>query len=409
MKKIIIFFLLLRFVLFFVVLHKAPNIIVRGDSVGYEASARALFEDGKFLVSPGSENYQTRRTPGYPFFISLVYRVFGISVIPVVLVQILISFMTVYVTFLIGKSLFNSKVGEIAALLLSLDFASVSFSQYLLTETLFTFFIMLAALFGIFTFRTGKNGWIFGLFLACAVITRPIAYYLVLPIVCALMWFKPKCLVVFLIPYIAIIGGWQLRNYYVSGDSSFSSIQEINFYKYRAASVIAMKDKISYDEAKKKMPECDVKEMTRMGIRIIMENPTAFLKTEMKGFVQLMVIPGVDSFLACFGVESHKDGCFGDLFRLSFSEFILKWMKYPLWLFCFAAGSFFLGGMYFFAVKGVSFSREHLFIIGIVLYLVVISCGVEANIRFRVPIMPFILIFSANGIFKISERGRVSH
>lgn len=404
MKKIIIILLLLRFVLFFVVSDKAGHIVLRGDAEGYDKCAQAFVEHGSFFCAPDNLNYQTNRTPLYPLFLAVCYFVFGVKVAPAIFLQILLSCFTVYLIYLLAEKLFDKEIALFSALLLAVDFASISFTQYLLTETLFTFFVVASVLTGVYVLKEGRFSFLFGVLLACASLTRPITYYIVFPVAVGFFIFRPKSLLVLLIPYVVLVGSWQFRNYLVSGNPAFSTIQGTNLYAYRAASVLAEKEGVLYDEAKDGLPKIPVNQMSREGMKIILDNPWVFLKTELKGLGQLMLIPGVDSFLSCFGISSYKQGCFGDLFRLSLKDFFIKWSKRPVWLLTFIFFLVYLYLMYLFFLRGLDFSKEHIFVLCVILYLIGLSAGVEANVRFRVPIMPLLLVFSANGICKFKSK-----
>jgi hypothetical protein len=53
------------------------------------------------------------------------------------------------------------------------------------------------------------------------------------------------------------------------------------------------------------------------------------------------------------------------------------------------------------------FTREtvfiHLYLTGLILYLVVISAGPEANYRFRLPLVPLLAIYAATGWDKVAQ------
>ncbi len=96
--------LTLRLSCFFFVISSEPSRILRIDSSDYNNSARALLETGNFAISPEKPHLlQTVRTPGYPFYIASIYRIFGERLLPVIVIQILISIGTIFLTFKIGQ------------------------------------------------------------------------------------------------------------------------------------------------------------------------------------------------------------------------------------------------------------------------------------------------------------------
>lgn len=166
-------------------------------NLGYDLSKNPLdysFSNGwsDFVPSGGDEFYGWPkagfRAPLLPYIISLFY-----AVKLDFLIDFLMAFMGALSTILVyklGKELFNEKVGLISSLLLALIPLHVFYSGRLLTEVLFTFFVLLTFL----SFWKGyeKNSRnhkiLFGVFLALSLLSR----YTVL-------WIMPIFLLYFLI------------------------------------------------------------------------------------------------------------------------------------------------------------------------------------------------------------------
>src|SRR5207244_6507344 len=93
-----------------------------------------------------------------------------------------------------------------------------------------------------------------GLALAIATMFRPICYYLFFPLlvfVIGAAWVgganRKRVMAVafaFFLPWLMLVGSWQIRNRVVSGSAQFSSIQSVNLYFYRAAGIVALRDRI---------------------------------------------------------------------------------------------------------------------------------------------------------------------
>ena len=66
------------------------------DTMTYIDPALKLLHGQGFIDDP-------HRTPVYPLFIAIFYRLFGEGPLPLILAQILLSVLTVYMTYLIGK------------------------------------------------------------------------------------------------------------------------------------------------------------------------------------------------------------------------------------------------------------------------------------------------------------------
>ena len=81
------------------------------------------------------------RAPGFIFFLSLIFSVFGKSVLAVRIAQALLGALTCVLTYKTGKRLFSEGTGRLAAVLLSFYPYSVAYTGDLLSETFLTFMI----------------------------------------------------------------------------------------------------------------------------------------------------------------------------------------------------------------------------------------------------------------------------
>lgn len=282
-----------------------PSLFYSNDSIGYQNIALAFMQTGKFAVSPEQPDIlQSFRTPGFPLLIALSYYILGINQSAFILILILLSLLTLCLTYKISQLLFGYTTGIIATLLLSLDVLSFTYSLKYLTETFFTLLITVTLLTMIrFLQNSDTKKWIFisGLSLTLATFVRPIAYYLIFSYAIGVSlwaiynrwnWTKISSkLLLLLIPFILLIGGWQIRNYTYLGSSQFSSVSTINLLSYRAASIIALRDKITIQEARQSLNE-QVKHhnkytlntnlttyKSKFAISIIEKHPILFLKT----------------------------------------------------------------------------------------------------------------------------------
>src|SRR5205814_1044836 len=88
------------------------------------------------------------RMPGYPVFVAIAYAASGSSAKAVYVLQALLGGGTVFLVYLLGTRI-NKKVGLIAAALAAVDPISVGFSASFLSETPFTFFLVLCLWFAL--------------------------------------------------------------------------------------------------------------------------------------------------------------------------------------------------------------------------------------------------------------------
>lgn len=158
------------------VLLASPPVSVN-DSVFYDRAAHWFMQSGTFAVSEAMRP-SAWQMPGYPFFLSLIYWVFGLgstNLIAVRLVQAVLSVLTILVLYRIALRLKGRKLG-IAVVVLAGLYPSFTFAnQYIVTEVLYTFLLSLVVLFGVRLLgdASWKNACSFGVLLALAAYVRP--------------------------------------------------------------------------------------------------------------------------------------------------------------------------------------------------------------------------------------------
>lgn len=432
---ILIFLLAVRLGVFLSNYWTAPSRILESDSFSYDSSAKALLKIGRFAVSPDKPGTpQTMRTPGYPIFIAAVYAMFGVNHLSVIVTQILISIGTVIITYLTARLLWNSRVALLSALVLSLDIPSFTYSQMLRTETLFTFVIMVAVASGVRLILKKKPlikyGLLLGIALSSAALIRPISYYLIFPILVGFFvfgkvahWKRKEITAVILLmvlPWVILVEGWRLRNFLATGSSVFSCISDASLLHYRAAEVIAHRDGITPEEARQKIYASlpDTKGWprekshllyARKGSSLICRYPLLYIKVMVKWMMRMMVSPGDTHLTVYLGIKdaNEKTGPLGDLLRCSFSQYLRKYLlERPLEFIIFVLALAYLLILYTATIYSLcqmgSIKRgtlsAHLFILGIIVYFLIISAGPEAYSRFRVPIMPLLAVYAGEGI-----------
>lgn len=436
--------------LFFTVHSADPSRIFMPDSASYINPAKALWYTGRLAIRPDRPDIpEITRTPGYPLFLASLFWIFGETYVPVILMQILLTLGTIAITYHMGVQLWGDRVAFIGAVLLALDASSLFSAQMVLSDTLFTFLCCLAVSKGMDVFcepnRTMVHLVAFSVLLAFATLVRPITYYsiIIVMIILTTIWklyghqrWRRICvlLTIVLIPWVILIGGWQLRNYLLTGSLTFSTIQSRSLLFYRAADVIARRDGIPLEEAQRRLGYQNYRELhpeTRTwteaqlhrrwkdeGVKIIRDHPGLLLKGELLGIVRMLFGPGESGLLVYLGLEA-KEGRPGiSLFKMSPREYIRTWIfKNPGQFGLFVFSSSYLMVVYFGVVialwrlisirdetrrdlsKNKTFKGSNLFIWGVTLYLVLISAGPEAYSRFRVPVMPFFSLYGGYGLY----------
>ena len=91
-----------------------------GDAYQYFILAENLFKYGIFSLSESRPIEPTMfREPLYPFFINLIYLIFGKSILPIYVIQCILFSLICVLTYCVGLIFFNKKIAFTAGLILS--------------------------------------------------------------------------------------------------------------------------------------------------------------------------------------------------------------------------------------------------------------------------------------------------
>ncbi len=440
--------------------HHVPSQIYSWDSYLYQGTALAILQDGKFAVGPDHlDQPQTVIAPGYPLFLAGIFGVAGVNAGNVIFVQILLGAGSLWLTYLLATTLWDARIGLISVILVFLDGIKFVFTQKILTETLFTFSLLITILLGV-KLLLNQGSWkllapALGFSLAIGTLIRPINYYFFLPVLLCIFIFglvnryRFKRIVTILalvaFPYILIIGGWQVRNYLVTGSAQYSQIEGYNLYLYRAADVVSLRDRISLSDARDQLLQDLLNEnlppQVRMDLQtsldqlkqglpvlagsgsaeleklcreraasIIIRNPGWFALSTIQGMAKMILVPGENSLTEFFSLpDAPSGGALGDLRRISIQEYLRKWLgTYRIQFLLFLGIGIYLMILYVGAILGTLKSIKwgpgifpHLLIWMAIFYFIFLAAGAEAYARFRIPVMPFFAIYAGKGLFEV--------
>ncbi|MEA2061783.1 MAG: glycosyltransferase family 39 protein [Thermodesulfobacteriota bacterium] len=426
------------------VLTQNPGGIWVADSSSYWQPALSLLQNQTFSESPDQAGLsETTRTPGYPVFIFLVLKFLFHSAAVVIGMQILLSLGTIYLAYKIGVLVFGKKAGVLAGLFAALDLTALASTNMILSEVLFDFLLILGVWCVLTTLihKNGKkttiSGWALlsaGSFcFGAATLIRPVLYYFfpVFWLFCLVIAWQNKqslkqiawLMVAVILPAVVLGGGWQVRNFYQTGNAGISSIQGTNFLYYRAAGVYAMENQIPIAQARQilrtrffeKYPDMESGTRaelspleTKEGIAFILDHPWTYAKAHFRGTVNMMLNPGTFRIMNLLGFDFQKNqgpSLHDRFFELGFFKFILHVFKTDfLLLTALGCGGIVLLVFYgaacigFFKAGSHLLSASHIFILALITYLLLISGGPEAHDRFREPVMPLLALYAGFGL-----------
>ena len=156
-----------------------PQVILQPDSKMYVSLAQGLRQYGEFCLVSNPEQAHVDRVPGYPFFVAGLLWLFGGSLIAVVAVQVVLDSLSCVLIYSLAE-LFWEGMGCVAGVLASLSAGMITYSLFILNDSLFLFLFLLAL---VVMFRFLKRphwrlGVVLGGGLGILALIRPVIVYL---------------------------------------------------------------------------------------------------------------------------------------------------------------------------------------------------------------------------------------
>jgi len=156
-----------------------PQVILQPDSRMYVSLAQGLRQHGTHCYPDRPEHPDVERMPGYPLFLASVLWLFGGSLLPVVVIQIILDSLSCVLIYRLGETIWKG-AGLLSGVLASLNIGMITYSHFILNDSLFLFIFLL---FLIMTFKfLGEPEWKYGVVLgACmgvAALIRPVIVYI---------------------------------------------------------------------------------------------------------------------------------------------------------------------------------------------------------------------------------------
>jgi 4-amino-4-deoxy-L-arabinose transferase-like glycosyltransferase len=424
-------FLLLRLFLS-AFIFQSPHNSFYDDSPGYELPALDLLKNGHF----GTDDDEVLRTPGYPAFIAGVYAIFGQVPGFVVLVQLVVSGLTGLLVFCIGKRVFSEGVGVLGGYVYAISPNVALSALSILTETVYTFFLLLALFFAIGISRTRSYLLLAmsGLCLGLSALVRPISLYLV-PLWVAVLVLESlksgapfarslKQVALFILGFIIIVFPWMFRNYGLLSRFTLSTVDAYTLFYYSATATVAENEGLTLDKAEETLlarlqaePGYDqtdsrnrVYVAARYALRIVLQHPLSYVKAHIRGTVLTLLAPSWTDWTRLSGIGTRGSGAILKFLALDFQGGLSRLMDMASSAGWFAvilpvAELLYVLFRYLFAIFGVvvliregySPHRSFLLLVLTISYLLLLP-GPDWSVRFRVPAEPMLSVLAAGGI-----------
>jgi len=164
------------------------------------------------------------RAPGFPAFLSLIYRVSYENYFLCYLAFCVLGALTCVITYFAARYILSEPASRLAGGILAIYFPHAYFSSVFLAETLAAFLLTLAMWCGIRYVRYGGGWWMVaaGLALGYSSLTRPFAFLCVPLLAAIVLWDAIRSgkkflvpLVAFLLATVIVVTPWSYRNYQV--------------------------------------------------------------------------------------------------------------------------------------------------------------------------------------------------
>jgi len=338
--------------------------------------------------------------PLYPYFLGLIYFLFGPNVYIARFIQFLIGSINCVLLYFIGKKIFNKPIGVIAGLLLSLYSASIFYEGFLVSSAI-SMFLTCCLILLILSFDQNPNykkSVFLGITLGLAALATPsIFLFMLFFILWGLRNLKHTLVAVFLCT--AVIGLVTIRNYILEKDFiPITAHNGINFYAgnnpdskgtfslpyYLGTDPITIKQNskaIAEKYMKKKLkPSQASRFWFQKGITFIKENPASYAGLLLKRFAL---------FWNYYEIS--------DLCDITFFKRFAPILKLPFVNYAVISIFSILGIFLSFKNKKRNYILLQLFILSALISLMLYFI----NTRYRLPAVPVLILFASYGMYTI--------
>lgn len=407
-----------------------PDSFLSADSSSYIIPASTLWSGMQFANEAGPEVF---RTPGYPIFLAPGYVVGVPVIIYAAFLQLILVFICASLVFKITVNISENITAAHASAFLTLLSPEIILSQHLvLSEILFSFLLTLAAYLLVRWHHTARSSLLIAAFLTITIATfvRPTSLYLPYVLGCTIIFWSllfdaigKKVLTSILV---LLVGGahmtatdlWKERNFQVSGQREFATVQSVNMNEYIAASIIASGEKKPWREVRSKYSEAyhtlPAEERKKFAndtfLNSVKNYPVESIRIFLSGMFTNMFDAGLGDWVNFFELRRKGSGIIYKYKDMSLTEFVAYLVtKEKLLLlssiigFCYMLVTW---TSFTYGTFRIEFKLPVIMLLTVIAYVIVVSSGPQSLSRFRVPVMPLILVFASIGLTTFFSRLR---
>lgn len=393
---LLILFLLASFLRILYAFYLKGDIPV-SDAVGYDVLGLNILKYGEYAFQLGTPT--AWRTPIYPLFLSGVYFLFGHSYLAVRIIQSIIGGLTCIVIYFIGKRTVNKNVGFIAATISIFYPFFIYYAGYLLTEALYTFFLAVAVFWLIISAQKPdwKNLALSGIFTGLAALCKPTALAFIPFSVLGLLVIMGirkvstyRNIAIFLLFFIITLSPWVSRNYIVF-QRIIPGTTQLGFALLNGTLLFDVQHQWRIEEELQTNPILlKGKELNEIeGDDYYTKEALNFIRHNLRYMMKL----APRKFFKFWRLYPHTES----IYTYGHSKTLLVLVSLLSY-----------GILLPFSILGIIFSirkwKQFTFFYGLIGSFTVMHLIVWSQIRFRLPIMPYMIVFAAFSLNSIIEK-----
>ena len=370
------------------------------DDIDYVAIGKLLARGGGYLLDGSPTAY---RPPGYPYFLSLFFRLFGDSLTPVRLAQAAFDMVSCLLVFSIGRKLFDDRVGLIAAGIFAFFPMQILYVSIMMTETLFTVTFLGVVRICMESRITTRRALLGGLVLGVGTLIRPTL--LLLP--CALFagrWGRRESLRLDLRAFLlmgavclVVLLPWLIRNEEQFGRLTLTSNTGVNFWMGNhpgASGSYSWPPQNPLDHIGDEIARSDLG--MKLGMEFIRDHPLLALETLPKKWAHFFAV----DYWLLMSMEVQPDfreiANAGIVFgRLSWFNILLTHLPFVAVLLLCALGAL---------ARPPGEGVKILYLLSPVAYWLLVHMAFYAGARYRFPVNPLLMIGAAYGTVLLLRR-----
>lgn len=246
-------------IVFYLIFLSNNQCLLSYDCAHYHGVAVSLAHGLGFVGADGAPYFY--RVPGYPFFLSLCYRLFGYNPEIALWIQIVIGAIVPVLIGLLARLLFPGckRVALFAALISCVYPGFLIFSGLIMSDLLFLVFWLLFLLCFCSTLMQKMSVYVgfslAGIILGLAFLIRPIEpLFILIPvgiIICAgeAASLRIKRICCFVLSWGTVLAFWIVRNFLLTGYFFLHTLSGPHFINHFASNIVMAKEHCSYEQA----------------------------------------------------------------------------------------------------------------------------------------------------------------